>query len=111
MSLDLAVRYIRSITMSEDLTQHVVSTAERLEDIDEPQDLSILSTDYTVTQSGYVSEVTITVTTGGPHIEADLLSQTVSGYWAGNEHTTHYHSDMLRSFGEMLADEMEARID
>jgi hypothetical protein len=111
MSLDQAVRYIRSMPMSDDLVDHVVSTAERLEDIDEPQQLEILDCEYTVTQRGTVQAVTITLTTGGPHIEADCMSGVVRGNWGSEVHTTHFDSDVVHSFGRMLANEMETRID
>jgi len=35
---------------------------------------------------GTVQEITLTVSTGGPHIEIELSSAVVQGYWGGDSH-------------------------
>jgi len=48
--------------------------------------------------------------TGGPHIEIDALHGIVRGYWAGDEFSTHFRSDVVREYADFLADDMEARL-
>jgi hypothetical protein len=110
MKTVLAVRYIRSMPMSEDLVDHVVSTAERLEELESPHALDPLDIQYTVDARGTVREVTVILGTGGPHIEAKCYEQTVTGYWASDRHSTHTDSKELSQYGEIVADRFEERI-
>lgn len=93
------------------ITDRVVSTAERLEDLDSYQhfvdDERPLDVEYTVSSRGDVKEVTVVLATGGPHIEVDCLSGTVSGYWGGDKHTTHVRSDAVEEYGEVEARRFE----
>jgi len=97
------------MTEAADLAQHVVSEAERLEDIEQWDEIGELDVQYR-TDGQYVSHVYITVTTGGPHIEIDALHGIVRGYWAGDEYSTHFRSDVVREYADFLADDMEARL-
>jgi hypothetical protein len=97
------------VTDAADLAQHVVSEAERLEDIEQWDEIGELDVQYRTTDQ-YVSRVYITVTIGGPQIEIDALHGIVRGYWSGDEFSTHFRSDVVREYGRFLADEMEARL-
>lgn len=76
------------------IQERVVSTAERLEELDEDagsraliDELDPLEAEYVVSGSGYVKEVTLVLSTGGPHIEVNLTKARVDGYWGGEEHS------------------------
>lgn len=93
-----------SQTSQDMITERVVSTAERLEetsisDLEEDTDpLDPLDVNATVNARGDITEITLVVTTGGPHIEVNLGNDTVTGYWGGKEHTTHYRNSDLSNY-------------
>jgi hypothetical protein len=97
------------MTDAADLAQHVTAEAERLEDIEQWDEIGELDVQYR-TDGQRVARVYITVTTGGPHIEIDALHGIVRGYWSGDEHRTHFRSDVVREYADHLADDMEARL-
>lgn len=70
------------------INDEVVSLAKRIEDEYETiDDLEPLDVEWLVGSSGHVKEITLTLATGGPHLEVKLNSGTVRGYWAGDEHS------------------------
>lgn len=89
--------------MNDDLTERVVDTAEGLETYDDPEQIDFLDRKYEVDHDATVREVTLVLTTGGPHIEVDCLSGTVSGYWGGDSHTTHVDSTAVDTLGDLYA--------
>jgi hypothetical protein len=97
------------MTNAADLAKYVTNEAERLEDIEQWDEIGELEVQYR-TDGKRVSRVYITVTTGGPHIEIDALHGIVRGYWAGDEHSTHFRSDVVREYADHLADDMESRL-
>ncbi len=97
------------ITDSADLAQHVTNEAERLEEIEDWDEIGELDVQYR-TDGQRVSRVNLTVTTGGPHIEVEATNNTVIGYWAGERFATIFSSDVVRQYGEYLAAELEARL-
>ena len=90
-----------------ELTDRVVATAERLEDTDDPHAIDYLEYSFDVQPDATVNEVTLMVTTGGPQIEVNCLSGTVTGYWGGDRHTTHVESDAVKELGYYLAERFE----
>jgi hypothetical protein len=94
-----------------ELWQSVAQTAKMLEDKDDPHDIPTLGTDYTVSQSGTVTEVEIKINGQiGTHY-VQLLSGTVTGFSHGDRHRTHFDSEIMEQYGLRLADELEERID
>lgn len=83
------------MTNGQELIQdEVVSTTERLENVDEDADLDELldeldplEVEYLVSGNGHVKEVIAILTVGGPHIEFNLTKGRVDGYWGGEEHS------------------------
>jgi len=81
--------------MNDDLTDHVVRTAERMELFDDPHDaideLQPLDVTAEVSLSSQTyQEITLTVAAGGPRIEINVSRGTVTGYWGSDSHTTHF---------------------
>jgi len=80
--------------MNDDLTEYVVNTAKRIEnmdsieDYDDPLDVRIVAS-----LDGTVREVITVESTGGPHIEINATKGTVSGSWGSDTHTTHVNND------------------
>jgi hypothetical protein len=99
--------------MSASLTDRVDNIAESLnkEDSKPLSERDSVETQYRVSQSGYVKEVTVVLTAGGPHIEVECLRRVVVGEWSGESYRRGFESDSVREYGSMLADEMESRID
>lgn len=96
------------MTGNADITDRVVTTANRLEDVDDPFEIDYLDAEYTVTSNGDVKEVKIAITLGGPSIWVNCLSGTVEGSWGGDRHTTHVDSDAVDELGRHLADQFES---
>lgn len=44
---------------------------------------------------GTVREVTLVVTTGGPHIEVNVTSQEIVGWWGGASHKSSYFNEKV----------------
>jgi len=86
--------------MNDDLTDHVVRTAERMEQYDDPYDaideLQPLDVTAEVSLSARTyQDITLTVTVGGPKIEINVSNGTVTGYWGGDSHTTHFNNETV----------------
>jgi len=86
--------------MNDDLTDHVVRTAERMESFDDPfnaidelQPLDVTA-EVSLSSDSY-RNITLTVATGGPRIEINVSRGTVSGYWGGDSHTTHFDNEAV----------------
>ncbi len=86
--------------MNDDLTDHVVRTAERMESFDDPYDAIEelqpldVTAEVSLSSDGY-RNVTLTVATGGPYIEINVSRGTVSGYWSSDSHTTHFNNETV----------------
>lgn len=73
--------------MNQDLTLRVVNTAERIENADGPEDIDVLDVKVECQLDGTLSGITCVLCTGGPHIEVDLWSHSVTGWWGSESHT------------------------
>jgi len=75
------------MTQSQNLiVDDVNAAAERLENYDSHHDIDALDAEVTCNLEGDVREITLTLCTGGPHIEVDLASAMVRGYWGSDSH-------------------------
>jgi hypothetical protein len=82
-----------------------------LEDRDSAHDIPHLGIDYTVTESGTVTEVEMKISGRiGTHY-VQLLSGTVTGFSHGERYRTHFNSNVLKEYGLRKARRMEERID
>lgn len=93
------------------IIESVVSTAENLEEMEDPDELELMDVKYMVSSHGHVTEVYGVYTVGGPYIEIRMLSCTVFGSWGSDQHTTHFNNDVIKGYGEHLADMFEYNID
>ena len=87
-----------------DIVGYTVREAERLENIEDPDQLDILDVQFMVTTDCKVLGVQFTMTVGGPNITVNALQETVYGSWAGDTHQTHYRSEVVRDYANELAD-------
>lgn len=92
-----------------DIVGHTVRQAKRLEDITSVEQLNILEVNYEVNESAGVTGVELVLTVGGPDIRVNALSGTVRGAWGGDTHTTHFDSETVEQYGQMLAKDFEDR--
>jgi hypothetical protein len=72
--------------------------------------MDVLSVDYEVTQDMQVTEVTLTLSYGGPTIYLECLSGRLSGHWGLESHTIPVDSEALGQYGRELASRFEDRI-
>ena len=98
-------------TSEQDIIGYTVRAAERLESIDSMDEMNILEVNYTVNESAGVTGVELVLTVGGPDVRVNALSATVRGAWGGDTHTTHFNSDLVEEYAQMLADSFEGRHD
>lgn len=91
---------------SEDLiVEEVVSTARRVEDMDDVrEELDPLDVHVDCTLDGTVRGITAVLTTGGPHIEVALYDGRVDGYWDAEEHTALVMDEETEAQLEALGD-------
>jgi len=87
-----------------DIVGYTVREAERLENIEDPDQLDILDVQFMVTTDCKVVGVQFTMTIGGPNITVNALQGTVVGSWGGNTHTCHFVGDVVRDYARQLAD-------
>jgi len=77
--------------MSDDLaTDRAVATAKRIEKMDDPDELIDEPMDVTVCRSlstGTITDVTLILATGGPHVECNVSRGTVTVSWGSDNHT------------------------
>jgi len=79
-------------------TDRAVSTAERIEQMDDPDELIDEPLDVTVCRSlstGTITDVTLILGTGGPHVECNVSRGTVTVSWGSDRHTTHVCNDAV----------------
>jgi hypothetical protein len=86
-----------------DIVGRTVRQAERLESIDNVEQLNILEVNYTVSSHAGVKGVELVLTVGGPDIRVNALRGTVDGSWGGDSHTTHFDSSVVKEYGKQLA--------
>ena len=94
-----------------EIVGYTVRQAERLESIDDPDQLGILEVNYTVNERVGVTGVEFVLTVGGPDVRVDALSGRVRGSWGGDTHTTHFNSDVVEEYARMFADSFEGKHD
>jgi len=101
--------------MSEDtdtmLREKLLAKRDRIENSDtDIRSMDVLSIDYEVTQDMQVTEVTLTLSYGGPTIYLDCITGRLRGYW-GSEHVSRgVRSQDVQQYGTELADRFEDRI-
>jgi len=93
------------------LQDHLLQKREDIEDsTTDIRSMDVLSIDYEVTQDMQVTEVTLTLSYGGPTIYLDCISGRLRGYW-GSEHVSRgVRSDAVGQYGSELASRFEDRI-
>jgi len=74
------------------------------------QDVTVHSVEYTVTQDMRVTEVTLTLSYGGPTIYLDCISGQLRGHWGFASDTVPCDDDEVQAYGESLALSFEDRI-
>jgi len=78
---------IRNTTMNDNITDEVIDTVERIENMDSHHDMDPLEVKVTCLLDGTVREIVCVLTVGGPHIEVNVSNGTVFGAWGGESHT------------------------
>lgn len=92
------------MTNSDELiTERVVSTANRIEDMDDPDELNPLSVTVQATLDGQARTFTAVLGTGGPHIELNVTEGFVKGWWGTGSHEVPIFDN------EELLDELDRR--
>lgn len=93
------------------ITDRVVTTAKRWEEYDSMADVEPLDVHVECSLRGTVRKVTLVVATGGPHIEVNVTSGTVKGYWGGDSHETHINNgDLMERMHDYYARMFEENI-
>ena len=90
-----------------EIVGRTVQQAERLESIDDVEQLNILEVNYSVSPTVGVKGVELVLTVGGPDIRVNALNGTVRGAWGGDTHTTHFESGVVEQYARMLARQFE----
>jgi len=78
--------------------EQAVETAERIENADSMDELDPLDVNVEVSlgsREPTISNVTLVLGVGGPHVELNASRGTVSVSWGGDHHTTHVNNDAL----------------
>jgi len=93
------------------LQDHLLQKREDIEDSDtDIRSMDVLSIDYEVTHDMQVTEVTLTLSYGGPTIYLDCITGRLRGYW-GSEHVSRgVRSQDVQQYGSELARRFEDRI-
>jgi len=93
------------------LHERLMAKRESITDSDtDIRDSDVLSIDYEVTQELRVTEVTLTLSYGGPTIYLDCLSGQLRGHWGFSSDTVPLDDDDIQAYGESLALSFEDRI-
>lgn len=75
-------------TMSNDINKLVVQTAQDFEtEYQSVDNVDPLEVKVECSLDGTVRNITLVMTAGGPHIEVNVTSGTVKGYWGSEQHT------------------------
>ena len=98
-------------TSEQEIIGYTVRVTERLESIDSMDEMNILEVNYDVNERAGVTGVELVLTVGGPDVRVNALSGTVRGAWGGDTHTTHFDSDVVEDYAQMLADTFENQHD
>jgi len=93
------------------LQDRLLQQRDRIEDsTTDIRSMDVLSIDYEVTQDLQVTEVTLTLSYGGPTIYLECLSGRLRGHWGLESHTIPVDSQDLGQYGRQLATRFEDRI-
>jgi hypothetical protein len=93
------------------LHERLMAKRESITDSDtDIRDSNVLSIDYEVTQDLRVTEVTLTLSYGGPTIYLDCISGRLRGHWGFSSDTVPLEDDDVQAYGESLAVRFEDRI-
>jgi hypothetical protein len=93
------------------LLDHILRKRDTLEDRStDIRDIDVLSIEYDVTHDMTVTEVSLTLSYGGPTIYLDCISGRLRGYWSGEQITRGVRSDAVEQYGRELASRFEDRI-
>jgi len=93
------------------LHERLMAKRESITDSDtDIRDSNVLSIDYEVTQDLRVTEVTLTLSYGGPMIYLDCISGRLRGHWGFSSDTVPLDDDDVQVYGESLAVRFEDRI-
>jgi ABC-type uncharacterized transport system auxiliary subunit len=96
---------------NEMLHDRLMAKRESITDSDtDIRSMDVLSIDYEVTQDLRVTEVTLTLSYGGPTIYLDCLSGQLRGHWSFSSDTVPLDDDDVQAYGESLALSFEDRI-
>jgi hypothetical protein len=96
---------------AEMLHDELMAKRESITDSDtDIRDIDVLSIDYEVTQELRVTEVTLTLSYGGPTIYLDCITGRLRGYWGFSSDTVPLEDDDVQAYGESLALSFEDRI-
>ena len=90
-----------------EIVGRTVRQAQRLEEIENIDELSILEVNYTVSSYDCVTGVELVLTVGGADIRIEALNGTIRGAWGGDTHITHFDSQVIEQYGKMLARQFE----
>ena len=77
--------------------ERAVAVADRLEEMNDPNDLDVIESHTTVTGGGQITDVELTLATGDPHITVGVYHATVTCTSANETHTAHWNNDALRA--------------
>jgi len=72
--------------------------------------MDVLSVDYEVSHDMTVTEVSLTLSYGGPTVTVECLSGRLRGQWGLESHTIPVDSQDLGQYGRELASRFEDRI-
>ena len=93
------------------LLDHILRKRDTLEDsTTDIRSMDVLSIDYEVTQDMQVTEVSLTLSYGGPTVTLECLSGRLRGHWGLESHTIPVDSQDLGQYGRQLANRFEDRI-
>lgn len=80
------------------------SLVKQLKTTENPvEDIEILDVTVESDLDHDVRGITLTIATGGPHIEIDLYNEVVAGYWSGDKQIRHVRSEEAKASVETLA--------
>jgi len=87
-----------------DLIEHIKSIKQNLAENNFNR-ADVLDVNYECRADGTITEITLVLTTGGPHIELKLVAEAFNGYWGTGEvhHGLDEHFDSDKEALEMVA--------
>jgi len=78
------------------LHEHVETTLESLREVEDPYEWErqhALDVSYEVSADGTIRGISVTVTTGGPHIEVRLYDEVVDAHWGSERISIPVHDN------------------